>query len=373
MTIYPQECIEHLFLEKEPVKLSAEQIDVLLSEGWYFCSNNMFRKPLTTYDKVYTRINIRFDVNKIKLSKSLRRIYRKNQHFRHQFGELRLTPAHEAQYLALLPKLQINNTGSLVSFLGLDSVPPADEVFPFGQLDVFDGDKLIACSFFNISNQFLVSRIGLLDRDEPYTHFSLGFYTMLLEIEYARSLGIQYYSPGYTFDLPNFLDYKLRLNDEYEVYDWYTQSWVIANNKSFFPDTYSQRISAALDKMAKYLEEKKINYQFYVYEYFEYFNYQNDYYVFPCFYDLTPISKNEKILLSFDPVKNVYDLQKVWCSYFVREPYLSENFTEPQFNKGILFSDKKRYQSANPTEVIKTFQRWYRRLASSNLKSDPSL
>ncbi|OAV44918.1 GNAT family N-acetyltransferase [Lewinella sp. 4G2] len=77
------------------------------------------------------------------------------------------------------------------------------------QVEVYDGDRLVAFSYFDPGEQCMYSKVGVYD--PAYKEFSLGIYTMLLEVQWAKDNGLAYYHPGYvSVDFPIF-DYKLRL------------------------------------------------------------------------------------------------------------------------------------------------------------------
>ena len=86
------------------------------------------------------------------------------------------------------------------------------------QFDVFDKDRLIASSFDHLGLRGMAGNYCIYDQAEKAR--SLGVYTMLLEIEYARRLGKRYYYPGFVYDLPSEFDYKLNFNG-LEYFDWW--------------------------------------------------------------------------------------------------------------------------------------------------------
>ena len=86
------------------------------------------------------------------------------------------------------------------------------------QFDVFDGDRLIATSFFHLGTRSMAGNYCI--HDPEYSSRSLGTYTMLLELETALQLGFQYYYPGFVYDLPSEFDYKLNFNN-LEYFDWW--------------------------------------------------------------------------------------------------------------------------------------------------------
>ena len=88
-------------------------------------------------------------------------------------------------------------------------------VFDTREVCVYDGDKLVAVSYFDVGDRAMASLIGLQHPD--YRKFGLGIYTMLKEVEFGRSAGLKWYYPGYVLDLPSDFDYKLELG-EFEYY-----------------------------------------------------------------------------------------------------------------------------------------------------------
>ena len=61
--------------------------------------------------------------------------------------------------------------------------------------------------------------------DPEYDRYSLGFYTMLLEIEYCMELGLKFYYPGYVVPGYSRFDYKLRIGDV-DYFDLYSKEWL---------------------------------------------------------------------------------------------------------------------------------------------------
>ena len=54
---------------------------------------------------------------------------------------------------------------------------------------------------------------------------SLGIYTMILEMLYAKEKKKKFYYPGYAYETPSFFDYKKKF-DNTEYYDWEARKWV---------------------------------------------------------------------------------------------------------------------------------------------------
>jgi leucyl-tRNA---protein transferase len=95
---------------------------------------------------------------------------------------------------------------------------------------VFTPDGLyIASSYVHWGEQGMSATYGIHDPDAPDNR-SLGTFTMLQEMEYAKKLGLKYYYHGYAFDIPSAFDYKFTLNG-LETYDWALKQWLPIKRK----------------------------------------------------------------------------------------------------------------------------------------------
>jgi len=76
---------------------------------------------------------------------------------------------------------------------------------------------LLAASFFDFGRTSVSSIYGIFDPDERTR--SLGIFTMLKEIEFARETGRPLYYHGYAYEGESYYDYKKRFG-AIEVFDW---------------------------------------------------------------------------------------------------------------------------------------------------------
>ncbi|MCC6727447.1 MAG: GNAT family N-acetyltransferase [Saprospiraceae bacterium] len=91
------------------------------------------------------------------------------------------------------------------------------------ELCVYDQGKLVAFSVFDVGEKTLASLEAAYDPD--YASYSLGFYTMLLEIQYCQAQGYSHYYPGFLpKDTPMF-NYKLRPGGM-EFFQLRSKTWV---------------------------------------------------------------------------------------------------------------------------------------------------
>lgn len=82
------------------------------------------------------------------------------------------------------------------------------EDFNMWEACVYEGEKLIAFSIFERGKNSLTSLEAVYD--PAYRKYSLGIYTMLLEIEFGINQGHAYYYPGFLPKGVSMFEYKLR-------------------------------------------------------------------------------------------------------------------------------------------------------------------
>lgn len=85
---------------------------------------------------------------------------------------------------------------------------------------VYHGERLVALSYFEEGNTAVASLMGLFDPE--YSKYSLGTYTMLLELQRSLAEGRKYYYPGYLMDSTPIFHYKLNLAppQNWQFYNW---------------------------------------------------------------------------------------------------------------------------------------------------------
>ncbi|MCB9293514.1 MAG: GNAT family N-acetyltransferase [Lewinellaceae bacterium] len=83
------------------------------------------------------------------------------------------------------------------------------------EVEIYDGANLAAFSFFDVGRQSMYSKQGIYD--PAYQKYSLGFFTMLVEIGYALERGCEYYYPGYVVPGNQEFDYKHRVSTSWSI------------------------------------------------------------------------------------------------------------------------------------------------------------
>ncbi len=200
-----------------PQTLSPDRLDRYLADGWFRGANMLCRSQLVCFEKeLYSVINIRLNLEDFGFRKSLRKLMNRNgRNFQVEIGPASVNDAKEKLYQGQKHRFRGFIFDTLSQFLYSDYW---QSVFETHEVCVYDGDSLVAVSYFDVGKESVASILGLYDPE--YQKFSLGMYSMLLEVEFAMQSGKKFYYPGYVLDdYPQF-DYKLRLGDM-EYYDWY--------------------------------------------------------------------------------------------------------------------------------------------------------
>lgn len=205
-----------------PKAISPTILDDYLAKGWYRMGQSIFTTKLLCLEgEMYSTVWIRLDLRNYTFRKSLRKLYKKNsQRFRIESGDFKLDEETEALFQKHRVRFEGFVSPSLRESL-LDS--QNGNIFNTKEFKIYDGDQLIAASFFDLGKNSVASIMGLFDPD--YEKHSLGFFTMLLEIQYCQKQDLDFYYPGYVVPrYPNF-DYKLRIGDT-EYYDLQKSAWL---------------------------------------------------------------------------------------------------------------------------------------------------
>jgi leucyl-tRNA---protein transferase len=197
-----------------------DQMDALWEQGWRHFGTHFFRYNLGFYELGIRKViplRIRLDANA--LSKSQRRNLRRNCSFRVETGRLNLTAESKSLFAKHITRFADAVPESINDFVpDLADGSPCDT----RQLSVFDGDTLIAESYFDIGESALSGIFAIFDPER--LREGLGIFTLLREIEMARELGMKFYYLGYSYEGSSFYDYKKRFRGT-EAFDW-NSNWI---------------------------------------------------------------------------------------------------------------------------------------------------
>jgi arginyl-tRNA--protein-N-Asp/Glu arginylyltransferase len=202
---------EQFFAER----VTPAQLDLLLAQGWRHFGSQFFRYSYGFYElDVRLVIPLRIRIADFSLSKSQRRTLRQNTDLTPIVRPINVTS--DAEYLFHVHKRRFKSgvPDSLYDFL---SRHPASEPCGANEIAVYESDKLIAASYFDVGT---TANSGIYAMFDPqYASRRLGIYTLLREIEIASESGKEFYYLGYAYEGSSFYDYKKQFRGS-EWFDW---------------------------------------------------------------------------------------------------------------------------------------------------------
>lgn len=221
-----------MFTEKHfPESLSGDVLDEYLAKAWYRMGLSIFTCHFLFFEEsLYSPIWLRLPLEGYVFRKSLQK---KLLQARQQFRTVIKHGTIDDEKEELFQRYKEQFKGKLSATLR-DSLLDGQHhtIFDTFEVNVYDGERLVAFSFFDLGNDSIASIKGVYDHD--YSAHSLGFYTMLEEIQFGKDLGFQFYYPGYFVPGNDRFDYKLRMGGKEDVqfFDLRSQSWLSMVNFS---------------------------------------------------------------------------------------------------------------------------------------------
>ncbi|MFK7935331.1 MAG: arginine-tRNA-protein transferase, partial [Saprospiraceae bacterium] len=199
-------------------------------------------------------------------------------------------------------------------------------IFNTQEICIYDGDQLVAFSFFDIGVHGMASIMGIYHPD--YQSFSLGYYSMLLEIQFGLENNFHYYYPGYV--VPGFerFEYKKRIGPV-QYYNPVLQDWQLyhKDNPPFCPLEIIQKKLHFLElaMWQRGIPTKKCHYPLFEANLFGFW--KANYLEHPIFLWCYPRHPEmDYLILSYDLVKQHYYLLK--CSQFNDIPFYIKAWSE---------------------------------------------
>lgn len=191
-----------------PTELSKEQLDTYLADGWFRMGQTIFTCfYLDIEEGIFPTIWLRKRLADHTFKKSHRKLIRKvESQFRVEVRKAFMDEEKERLYE--IHKLRFKGPVALNLYEALMDTATFN-IYDTWETAIYDGDTLIAASFFDLGAISAASIKGIFHPD--YNSYSLGFYTMLKEIAFLQEQNFTYYYPGYfVVDYAKF-DYKLRV------------------------------------------------------------------------------------------------------------------------------------------------------------------
>lgn len=212
---------ENIIDERMPMEATdPEQFDQYLQSGWRLLGYSYIRHNITfCRGEVCNTIPMRIRLQDFTFSESQLKLMRKKSRPRFEINAINLSPHTEYLFEKHCDRLTEQRPASIFSFLS----PHAAHV-PVNGLEIrlFDDDQHFASSFMHLGKQSVSGTYCVFD--PAFAHHSPGSLTMLLELEYAKNQGFEYYYHGYVNSVPSQFDYKLNYNN-LESYNWETSVW----------------------------------------------------------------------------------------------------------------------------------------------------
>lgn len=192
----------------QPLALSATELDDYLERGWYRIGSHLVTmRYVVTEDGLSSTVWSRLNLHGYRFRRSLQRLMQRNStRLQVQTGPLVIDAEREALYARYLEHVGGARAETLHEVLGHG---PRRRIFNTHEVRVYDSGRLVAFSWFDLGRRSIQSLLGVYDPD--YAKLSLGFYTMLLEIEFALARGFAFHYSGYVLSDHPCMDYKRRV------------------------------------------------------------------------------------------------------------------------------------------------------------------
>lgn len=247
-----------------PFFIHPKELDAYLEKGWFRMGQMIFTCHVLCFNnEVYSTVWMRLDLKDFKFKKRMRKILNRNDRlFTIKINEpdfegerQRLYEKHKRRFEGYIP-------GTLKeSLFGMEE----DNIYNTKEIAVYDGDRLIAISYFDIGSKTMASIMGLFDPD--YEKYSLGIYTMIKEVEYGIEQGLRYYYPGYVVPRYGKFDYKLRIGPM-DFYDVPSKTWK-PYEEMILERLPSETIYAKLEELSAVFDANQLNYKKLTYPFFD--------------------------------------------------------------------------------------------------------
>ncbi len=210
-------------------------MDAAWSQGWRHFGEHFFRYSHSpAEDGSWLHIlPLRLNIANFQPTPRLRRILRRNADLTLEIGPARVDDAREALFQRHRQRFHTNIPDSLRQFL--PSPDPASLPCECREIRLLEHGQLLALSYLDLGQDACSSVYALFE--PAAAHRSLGFCTLLHEIEFARHTGRRFLYPGYATLEPSPYDYKKTL-PALEAYSWASQTWLPLDRIPALPVTH---------------------------------------------------------------------------------------------------------------------------------------
>ncbi len=192
-----------------------DAMDQLWAGAWWHLGTTFFRQATIPWrGRLEPLLHLRLRLDQFSPSDSQRRIMRRNRDLRVVRRDAVVDDERRELFDRHKERFREGIPNALDDFVG---PAPGRVPVPSVEFDVYEGRQLIAVSYLAQGTRSVASLYSCFDprRDRR----SLGVFTMLEEIAFARSTGREWYYPGYALEQDSSMDYKKRFHG-LEAYHW---------------------------------------------------------------------------------------------------------------------------------------------------------
>ena len=209
----------------ETPRVTPGQLDRLLAEGWRHFGTYFFRYSLGLHESdIRLVIPLRIRLNTFSLSKSQRRVLRRNDDLQTEIRPVEITADVADLFDRHKQRFKFGVPASIYDFLSDDPAHVPGETL---EVNVKLHGHLAAVSYFDVGEKAVSAIYAMFDPD--LSRRGLGIFTMLKEIEFAIGSGKDFYYQGYSYEGHSFYDYKKRFRGS-EEFDW-RGNWTSSGRK----------------------------------------------------------------------------------------------------------------------------------------------
>jgi len=298
-----------MFADKHyPENLNLWELDHYLAKGWYRMGQVIFTTHFLFFGTdVYSALWIRLPLLNYQFKGTNRKLFHKMSS---QFKVIVRPAEIDLEKDHLYEIYSENFDGNLAPNLNDMLLEFSEEsIYDTWEIAVYDNENLIACSFFDRGFNAIASIFAMYHPD--YEKYSLGYFTLLAEIDYAMNHGYSFFYPGYVVPGNKRFDYKLRIG-KVEFFELKSEKWIDFSllNPEKIP---IYQIDKKIDSIKAYFEGKNFPTQKLYYSFFE-INLvslglvtQNDYLEYPI---ILLVPDTNYLLITFDPRTELFHLMK---------------------------------------------------------------
>jgi arginine-tRNA-protein transferase len=201
--------------------VSPDGMDALWAQSWRHFGTHFFRySVMEQRGSIQTVAPLRVELSQFEPTKSQRRILRKNADVATEIGAAQVSNEVRSLFDRHRTRFTENVPEDVGVFLSAD---PAQIPCECLQVRCLLEGHCIATSFFDKGAQSISSVYAVFEPE--HASRSLGIFTLLQEIFWAREQGMRFAYPGYATLGPSHYDYKKQFSG-LQGFDWNSQAWV---------------------------------------------------------------------------------------------------------------------------------------------------